>query len=201
MPSKDIELEVYKAEYDRLKAEQTQRIQFRDNLLMAHLTVVGALIGFIVANDKNPFIHYAYLIIPWTSSIIGWAYLNNDILISNIRDYLRDDLSARLKSCFEVRQPFKWEHDVGNTTLWRVRKSVQSMMDAATFSVPSFGALVRLAVAGFLSPQHPSPLFYALYGFDAIIAALLITGMLVWNFKEVRLGNGPSQNDQTPTNE
>ena len=175
-------LEIYRVEYEKLKAEQTQRIQFRDNLLIAHLTVVGAVIGFIVANGANHLIAYAYLIIPWTSSVIGWTYLNNDMLISNIRDYLRDQLSPLLEKDLGVKQPFGWEHQVGSKRLWVIRKAVQTIMDTATFSIPALGALARL-------PYVPRPaghmLFPWLIAIDVLITALLFVGMGYWNLGEI----------------
>src|SRR5579871_4940077 len=192
-------LEIYKAEYDRLKAEQTQRIQFRDNLLMAHLTVVGAVIGFIVANSANPLIAYAYLIIPWTSSIIGWTYLNNDILISNIRDYLRDELSPILVKNHRVAHPFGWEHQIGSKRLWHLRKAAQLFMDATTFSFPAISALVRLH---YVTPPHGHKSFGFLYAIDALITALLFLGLIYWNLMEVgqkSVASPSIQSEEIPT--
>jgi hypothetical protein len=73
-------LEIYLQEYQTLKAEQTARIGFRDNLLYVTIAVFGGILSFTLAN-KN---YYALLIVPWVCLILGWTYLVNDEKISAI---------------------------------------------------------------------------------------------------------------------
>jgi hypothetical protein len=176
-------LEVYKAEYDKLKTEQTQRIQFRDNLLMAHLTVVGAVVAYIIEKNDNPLIPYAYLVIPWTSSILGWAYLNNDIIISSIRDYLRNTLTPRLTMLPPDALAFGWErHTLGQTSR-KWRKPIQMIMDVTTFTIPAIGALARLS---YVPWPKTHAVFPVLYGIDWLITVLLGYGLVRVNLMENR---------------
>lgn len=182
-------LEFARSEYDKLKSEQAQRIQFRDNLLMAHLTVVGAIIGFVVANPKNPYIAYAYLLIPWTSSILLWAYLNNDAIISRIRDYIAGELADEVAKRFDVPDAFAWERRHQSDAVRRLRKWVQAVMEFATFILPALGAHVRLFVVG-----HPAD--HCSFVFFQIATLLLTAGGLIavawFNGKEiVRVKPGP----------
>ena len=41
----DASHELLKAEYERIKSEQAQRIGFRDNMLFVYLAAVGAVVG------------------------------------------------------------------------------------------------------------------------------------------------------------
>ena len=73
--TEDLVLNVWLAEYDKLKTEQSQRIGFRDNLLYVTLVVFGGVASFAVSKEAN---YYAFLILPWTCLILGWTYLVND---------------------------------------------------------------------------------------------------------------------------
>ena len=77
--AEDLVLNVWLAEYDKLKDEQIQRIGFRDNLLYVTLGVFGAIISFAVSSSAN---YYAFLVLPWACLILGWTYLINDEKIS-----------------------------------------------------------------------------------------------------------------------
>jgi hypothetical protein len=46
-------LKVWLLEYDKLKAEQTQRIGFRDNLLYVTLGLFGTIVSFAASNSTN----------------------------------------------------------------------------------------------------------------------------------------------------
>jgi hypothetical protein len=59
MSDKDAALEILLAEYNCLKAEQTQRIGFRDNLLYVTLGVFGAVVSFAVSDPSH---YYAFLV-------------------------------------------------------------------------------------------------------------------------------------------
>lgn len=59
--TEDPMLQVWLAEYDKLKAEQTQRIGFRDNLLYVTLGLFGLIIPTAISTPAN---YYALLVIP-----------------------------------------------------------------------------------------------------------------------------------------
>ncbi len=179
----DASVSIYRIEYERLKYEQSQRIQFRDNLLLAHLTVVGAIVGFAITNSHNPLIAYAYLVVPWTSSIIGWAYLNNDIVISKIRNYLRDELSPRLNKECGVPHAFGWETTVRSSAGRTTRKLAQLFIDLAAFTVPAVAALCRLPYIHYPT-NHDS--FPYLVVADVVMASVFALYMFVWSVSELR---------------
>jgi hypothetical protein len=72
-------LKIWLAEYDKLKAEQTQCIGFCDNLLYVTLGLFGVIIPTAISNPTN---YHALLVIPWICLILGWRYLINDEKIS-----------------------------------------------------------------------------------------------------------------------
>lgn len=92
--TEDPMLKVWLTEYDKLKAEQTQRIGFRDNLLYVTLGLFGLIIPAAIANAAN---YYALLVIPWICLILGWTYLINDEKITVNERYIHLDLVAQIK--------------------------------------------------------------------------------------------------------
>jgi len=93
--SDDPTLDILLAEYSSLKAEQTQRIGFRDNLLYVTLGVLGGIVSFTLSNPNHT---YALLVIPWVCLILGWTYVVNDEKISAIGCYIRFKLVDKIQS-------------------------------------------------------------------------------------------------------
>jgi len=109
MTEEDPILKIWLLEYDKLKAEQTQRIGFRDNLLYVTLGLFGTIVSFAASNSAN---YYAFLILPWASLILGWTYLVNDEKISAIGRYIRLTLVEKIKEKSghaDVESLFGWE--------------------------------------------------------------------------------------------
>ena len=93
--SADLHTTTLLAEYSQLKAEQTQRIAFRDNLLRSALITIG---GVFTIGGNVKFGHEIFLIIPWLTFILGWVYLINDEKISSIGYYIKTTLSKQLET-------------------------------------------------------------------------------------------------------
>ena len=68
-------LQILLEEYRTLKAEQGNRIGFRDNLLYVTLGLFGAIASFALSSDENG---PAFLVIPWVCFVLGWTYVVND---------------------------------------------------------------------------------------------------------------------------
>ncbi|WP_414551696.1 hypothetical protein [Anabaena sp. CCY 0017] len=148
--NKQLMLEVYLQEYEKLKDEQTQRIGFRDNLLYVTLGVFGAVISFAVASKAN---YYALLVIPWVSLILGWNYLVNDEKITAIGRYIRLILVAKIKETTgnpDIESIFGWEIAHRNDERRKRRKIAQLIIDQVTFVC---SGMVGLIAFWLLSPQ------------------------------------------------
>lgn len=140
--NEDVEIRIWLAEYDKLKAEQTQRIGFRDNLLYVTLSIFGAIVSFAVSNESN---YYAFLVIPWACLILGWTYLINDEKISAIGRYVRLTLSKQLSdkdSRLDEKKLFGWEVFHRSDHRRSRRKVEQLIIDEITFVVSGITALV-----------------------------------------------------------
>lgn len=130
-----------------LKAEQNLRIAMRDHLLYANLGVVGAVCYFAFSEHGSV---RSLLVIPWACFILGWTYLCNDEKVSNIREYIRTELTKQLSVPHsEIPAPpvFGWEksHRAGEH---RMRfKITQLAVDITTFVLSGFAALCAYFVS------------------------------------------------------
>ncbi len=92
----DASLKVIEWEYQAVKAEQTQRIGFRDNMLFVQLAAVGGVVSWSLTHLGDTYGLQALLIVPWVCAILGWAYLVNDHAVSRIGRYAREVLTPRI---------------------------------------------------------------------------------------------------------
>jgi len=147
MSDKDLILEVFLKEYDKLKSEQTQRIGFRDNLIYVTLGVFGAVVSFAIVNSAN---YPALLVIPWVCLILGWTYLVNDEKISAIGKYVRLTLVEKVREktgYTDLESLFGWEIAHRSDSRRKRRKIEQLIVDEITFVVSGIVALVAFWVA------------------------------------------------------
>jgi hypothetical protein len=152
MGDKDSTLEVLLAEYNCLKAEQAQRIGFRDNLLYVTLGVFGAVVSFAVSDASN---YYALLVIPWVCLILGWTYVVNDEKISSIGRYIRYKLVDKVKEHTgygDLETLFGWEI-AHRSDRHRMRRKIQQLIvDEITFVA---SGIIALGAFWFLAANPP----------------------------------------------
>lgn len=147
---KQLLLEVYLKEYDKLKTEQTARIGFRDNLLYVTLGLFGAVFSFAFSQTTH---YYALLVLPWICLILGWTYLVNDEKISALGKYIRKNLAEIVKNqpgIADVESIFGWEIVHRSDERRKRRKIEQLVIDEITFV---FSGTASIAAFWLLVPQ------------------------------------------------
>lgn len=135
------QLEIYLQEYGKLKDEQKARIGYRDNLLYITLGLFGGILTFALGKEGNP---YALLVLPWSSLILGWAYLVNDEKITAIGRYIRYTLVEKVAALTDSTHPeaiFGWEIAHRSDRRRHRRKIEQLVIDQLTFVVSGITAL------------------------------------------------------------
>jgi hypothetical protein len=157
------------AEYDRIKDEQKTRIGFRDNLLYFTLAAVTAVLAITVQGRQA----HLLLAVPVVCLVLGWTYLVNDVKISAVGCYIRDQLGPRLAQLTGAHGAvFGWESyhrdDVSRTT----RKRLQTAVDLFTYV-----ALPVICLAAFWCSPAAQPLLVIISG-----AQTLALGVLGWQF-------------------
>jgi len=174
--TEDPMLQVWLAEYDKLKAEQTQRIGFRDNLLYVTLGLFGLIIPTSISTPAN---YYALLVIPWLCLILGRTSLINDEKISAIGCYIRLTLVEKVKEKTghaDVESLFGWEIAHRSDRHRSRRKIEQLVVDQITFIVSGIIALIAFFL---LVPKTGLPI-YLLGGFEFLLLLVLGWEIIVY---------------------
>lgn len=205
--------ELLKAEFDRLKAEQTQRIGFRDNMIFVQFAAIGAVTSWVFANVDKSTSTYALLIIPWVCVALGWTYVVNDHMISRIGRYFRWVMEPRAQrlSDFEpieiterddsgkpiiISEVFGWEpfHRVDSRRA--SRKKIQLAVDELTFFLPGLVAVVGFWILRCGNLQHTErPLLTVLLIITTLLELLLLFALawVIWVYADMG-----STKDTTP---
>lgn len=159
MPDQSALLNIYLQEYQTLKAEQTARIGFRDNLLYVTLAVFGGILSFTLANQN----YYALLVIPWVCLILGWTYLVNDEKITALGRYMRYTLAEKLMAVAgppDIEGIIGWETAHRSDPHRKRRKFEQLVIDQLTFVISGIISLIAFWI---LVPQiHPLLIFLSI---------------------------------------
>jgi hypothetical protein len=74
------------AEYNTLRAEILKRVELRNSIVFGPLTFAGVLLGFGLT---TPILALLYIII---SMFLAGAWVQNDVLVSELGRYIRDNL-------------------------------------------------------------------------------------------------------------
>lgn len=181
---KSLLLSVYLQEYDKLKAEQIQRIGFRDNLLYVTLGVFGAVLSF--ALDK-PDRSYALLVLPWVCLVLGWTYLVNDEKVSALGRYIRLELVPKVGKEMQISDTdalsvLGWEIAHRSDARRKRRKIEQLIIDEITFVVSGVTALVA-----FWMLVRPSN--WMLWGVCLVeLGLLVVLAVEIWLYADLAKG-------------
>jgi hypothetical protein len=190
MSDKDIIFEVFLKEYDKLKSEQSQRIGFRDNLLYVTLGLFGTIVSFAVSKQAN---HYALLVLPWVSLILGWTYIVNDEKISALGKYIRIQLAEKVKEKIgdsEIESVFSWENYRRVNKGRKLRKIEQFIVNQIAFVVPGIVTLVAFC---YLVPKAPNEI-KILAGTELVL--LLLLAIEIWRYADL---SSESENQSSET--
>jgi len=146
------ELAVHLAEYAALKQEQTERIKQRDRLIYAAL-VAGAAVGSFAATRGLTYL----LLLPAMALLLGWTYLVNDKMVTDLGRYLREGMGPALSELVG-RPVLGWEDHRGDPDRPR-RKQRQLAVDLLAFT-----GMPAVALAWFwTSVQQPAPILAGVF--------------------------------------
>jgi hypothetical protein len=175
-------LEVYRAEFEKLKDEQIARIGFRDNLLYVTIVAYGGILSFALANSSN---YSALLVAPWATLILGWTYLVNDDKVSLIGKYFRHTLAERIKEIVgnvDVTTILGWEIYHRSDKNRRRRKIEQLLIDEITFV---FSGITGLVLFWLLVP-NPHPFTQIASAVELLL--LLVLGIEIMVYADLAVG-------------
>ncbi len=166
-------IDVYLAEYNKLKDEQIRRIGYRDNLLYVTLALIGGIVSFTLKEGNS---NDVLLGIPWVCVILGWSYLTNDKKITKIGTYFEKELGPHLNGCFDhhAKGLLGWETSIVREGSGRnKRKFLQLLVDLTVFVLSGGFALVSYGQS-----LKQIDLFHKLFmGWEVLILLLLAIGL------------------------
>jgi hypothetical protein len=178
-------LDVYLAEYKRLKSEQSARIGTRDNLVYASLVATAGVIACAFLGETGKPI--VVLALPLANFVLGWIHTNNDAKSRHIARYLRCTLNDRICGITGAGQGgpagaenpclFGWEIAVRKIELRCWRKLTNLVADLVTFVVPGLLGLVFYWV---LYDDDYGGGIAALLGAASFVELVLLAVLIAW---------------------
>lgn len=166
MENKRDQLDIYLAEYEKLKDEQIARIGFRDNLLYVSLGLFGAILSFVASSDSG---FYGILVIPLVCIVLGWTYLANDEKITAISLYIQIEMTQSISVLTSSSGNFfHWEKFNRSTKGRKRRKTNQFIVNELAFVLSGIFSLVI-----FLCLQEP--ITHPMYAIASLEFIFLIT--------------------------
>jgi hypothetical protein len=120
-----------------LKAEQLERIKQRDGFLNLNIVAVGVITAIAVQGQRQA---AAWLVVPWVTVILGWAYLSNDDKVTAIARHV----TAGLAPAAAVRS---WETGAKGLLPPAVRRVADGVVFVLSFVIPTPVAVAMYAVA------------------------------------------------------
>ncbi|MEN3308983.1 MAG: hypothetical protein V7603_5185 [Micromonosporaceae bacterium] len=161
------------AEYAQLKDEQRSRIGFRDNLIYVNMAAVAA-VGYAAFQLNFP---QLLLTIPLSCVVLGWTYLSNDRMITQLGRYCRDTLAPRLATLAGDHEVLGWEQEHPGDRRRTQRRRIQLGVDVSAFCLPVAAVVVLLTRAGTVVGYH-----YGYWTWVMIAAAAVAALLLAWQF-------------------
>lgn len=125
-------------EYEKLKEEQHLRIQFRDQMIFITLGAIGAVFSFVL---EKPEYWIVLLVLPFMTFLLGWTYAMNDNKVSEIGDYIREQLIPQLTTTSTT-----WESYHKSTAFRKLKKTTQLLVDLLIFGVAPFMSIILFFV-------------------------------------------------------
>jgi hypothetical protein len=174
-------VELYMKEYDKIKAEQIQRMGFRDNLIYATLIAITGIVSIVVDDvAKIPVL----LVLPLACMALGWTYLVNDEKISALGRYIRLTFTDEIRALIHSDDPglFGWEIAHRSDPNRISRKIIQFFVDEIVFVMPG---LIAILIFLFITPTDFLWLRW-IAGLETL--ALLLLGWQIFSYADLQMG-------------
>lgn len=182
--SRELAARVMLTEYEQLKEEQRSRISTRDNLIYAVLIASAAVASATVANGS-----VYLLLLPPGAVLLGWAYLMNDVKVSQLGRYLQAELGPAVAALIpDEGVVFGWERRTDPRR--NRRKRLQLGADLLAFCLLPVAALIAYWAAGPLSVPLVAVSVLELAGVGLLaveIARVAEVGAVTWRLRFGRL--------------
>jgi hypothetical protein len=161
--AKPSELKGLEMEYSALRAEISQRIDLRQQLNSASLTLTGVFLGVSLANES---VGTVALVYPPIAAMLALSWMQNDLRIAEIAVYIRENIEPKIPG-------LGWE-----TRINKQRQAPKKDSASFRFVVLSHGGIFLitqlLAIGAGLFRFSRTPVEWAFLGVDVLSIAVLI---------------------------
>jgi hypothetical protein len=147
-------------ERSALKTEQLERIKQRDNFLNLNIIAVGVVAAIAVQGQRQA---AAWLVVPWVTLVLGWAYLSNDDKVTALGQHVRASLDPQTAER-------SWEVSEKGLLPPPVRRLADAVVFLLSFVIPTPVALA-MYVASRPGTHTWSPAVVAVVVFDVVTVA------------------------------
>ncbi len=137
VPSAELRLQGWLAEFQQLRHEINNRSQLQGALVGLNIASFGVVGGLVVGETIGVGAALGFSI---SSPLLGLMYLNHDESIHRIGDYIRDRIQPKVASITRQPDVLKWEHEVRKVPLSRP-ELVQNVA-IALFTIPALFGLI-----------------------------------------------------------
>ena len=159
-------MSLLEAEYTALRSELLKRIELRQHIILATLTIAGIFLGFGV-KEKDAFVTLVY---PPLAAFLSLAWAQNDYRIGDLANYIRDHIE-------KTRQDLYWERYMQDIRGKGTRLTSLSFVILSSGGIFIFTQFMAIAIAilnylirkpsGFMSIERIA--FIVLLSFDVIL--------------------------------
>lgn len=173
-------------EYRVLKQEQLERIKLRDNFVFLSLGIFGAIFSYALFENDSQNKLIVLSIIPSICFICLWLYIVNDEKISQIGQFIRENLKAKLEILLEEENSnifFEWETYHRSDNKRFLRKFIQVIVDLLAFCVPSIISIVAFIILS----ESEINIFIKYFNFFVIFCLFILIVYYDYNSPEVRM--------------
>lgn len=180
-------ISVLTSEYSSLKAEQTMRIGVRDNTISLNLMTLAAITT--VAFAQSPINLLLLLVIPLVNAIYYWTYLNNDLLIEQLRYFLKEEFPNRVYMAFKNSEINCTNKDITNIiggweSYHRAKKNkrkIRKFFNSVTLFLSFLGSSLAVLIVTFDVCFNSETLPMIAWLFDLLLTLLMLYTIIKTN--------------------
>jgi hypothetical protein len=140
-------LAVALAQYAALKAEQLERIRYREHLIYLMIFSSGAVLAFALHAAQQA---TAVLVLPLLGFLFGWPYVIADRATSRVGEFLRTAVEPELADMVDhgrERRMLSWEFRHPSDQFYRLQKRVTWAYEMLLFAVLPASATIVFFLA------------------------------------------------------
>jgi hypothetical protein len=174
---KELEFQMYLAEYEALRDEHERLLQARQQLLLAIFAAAAGLLGVIITNQSlmsNPNFSKLFLVLPLSFTLLAWWYIRNNYSCLLIELYLLTQLKPNIENVIG-NQLWWWKK-----FQWKAESSPEGLFVVFTQTISKLGLVQGSALVCLFAFGHQTKWKLTTWNvFDWLLILLNFIALLV----------------------